>query len=119
MIVARQAKHLIKAAPSAPQQVNVNYNVQGNNARVTVAGVDASTNTVQQAPELFAEIRAAVEQGIADAEARRAVQESVEALESAQGSPSFLDRYKEFMGLAANHATVLGPFLQPLAGLLG
>ena len=69
--------------------------------------------------ELLVEIWAVVDQGIADAEARRAVEESVQALESAHGSPGFLDRYKEFMGLAANYATVLRPFLQPLAGLLG
>jgi len=39
-------------------------------------------------------------------------------MEAQQGTPSFIDCYKDFMSNAANHMTVLAPILPALAGFL-
>jgi hypothetical protein len=39
-------------------------------------------------------------------------------MKEAAGKPSFKDRYKEFMAQAANHMTILTPFLPMLTNLL-
>jgi len=44
--------------------------------------------------------------------------ERIDKLEQAQGTPGFLASYQAFMTAAANHMTVLAPFLPALAHLL-
>jgi hypothetical protein len=39
-------------------------------------------------------------------------------LERAQGTPSYLERYKAFVDLAAAHVAVIAPFLPALTQLL-
>lgn len=104
-------------APPAPASTII-YNLHGNNSRVTF-GTDASHNVVQVTPDrLFEELRRATEARVEDAEARGAILTQVTALEVAHGTPTFGERYLQFMGAIADHAAVFGPFLPALAQLL-
>jgi hypothetical protein len=44
--------------------------------------------------------------------------EKLAVLEAAQGSPSFPHRYSEFISTAANHMTLLAPFIPALTEIL-
>ena len=99
--------------PTQPGQIV--YNLTGPNARVNIQSVDSSTNLVEvEATELFGRIREAIGQSVQDGELLRKLQEKVTELEKAQGTPGFVARYKEFMALAANHMTLLAPFIPAL-----
>ena len=65
----------------------------------------------------FSELRRALE-GIRDATARQQLVQSAQDLQSAAGTPGFNDKYKQFMQLAADHMTVVSPFLPWLSALL-
>jgi len=46
------------------------------------------------------------------------LQEKVTELEKAQGTTGFMAQYQEFMALAANHMTILAPFIPALSQIL-
>lgn len=95
------------------------YNLIGPNARVNIQSVDASTNLVEIGPkELFSGLREVIEQNVQDMELHKKLQEKVNELEKTQGTTTFMLRYQEFMALAANHITVLAPFIPALSQLL-
>jgi len=98
---------------SAPHSItNI---LHGANARVNISSVDQSVNV---AGDLFADMGRAIEQGMDANAERQAILAKLSELEQAKGKPSFVQRYSEFMALAANHVTVLQPFLAALAQLL-
>jgi hypothetical protein len=68
--------------------------------------------------QLFDDILAALNE-IDNAEQRKKLMTDVEEMKATQGSPGFLARYQAFMQDAANHMTVVAPFLPALAQLLG
>jgi hypothetical protein len=43
---------------------------------------------------------------------------AIAAMEKAHNTPTFVERYKDFIALAANHMTIIGPFLPALSALL-
>ena len=104
-------------APRSPSQVI--YNLIGPNARVNIQSLDASTNTVGIGPdELFEKLRTTIQESVADSHLCEELSAKVTELEKARGSADFVVKYREFMALAANHMTVLAPFLPALAQLL-
>ena len=102
-----------------PPTPSTTYYLSGPNPRVNNNSVDASVNVAHApATQLFDELRAALIE-IADEAHRQQLLADVEEMELAQGGPSFLARYQAFMQDAANHMTVVGPFLPALTRLLG
>lgn len=98
---------------------SVVYNLTGPNARVNVNSTDSSTNiTNVNSTELFVKMRDAVA-GIQDSEQRQLLVERIEVMERSQGSKDFAKRYSEFISLAADHMSVLAPFMPALGQLLG
>ena len=98
---------------------SVVYNVTGPGARFNLNSVDASTNIVNLAPtELFAQIVAAIEAKVTVETERRDLLGRLKALEEAQSTPSYLERYQQLVAAAANHVTVIAPFLPALTQLL-
>lgn len=114
---SRVRKETAFTAPVNP--THVVYNVTGPNARVNVQSTDSSTNVVNvDTSALFVALREVVFQSIADAQARQRVESVLDGMESAVGTRAFSERYKEFMSVAADHMTVLAPFLPALSQLL-
>ena len=110
----------LQARPPATPPPSIIYNLSGPNVRINIGSQDSSTNVVNVTPDnLFLEIRAAISTQIQDAEARQRLLERVTALEQSRNTNGFASRYADFMAAAANHVTVLAPFLPALTQLLG
>jgi hypothetical protein len=113
-VVRKQTKIDPLAQPS-----QIIYNLIGPNARVNIQSIDSSANLVEVEPaELFGRIREAIGQSVQDGKLLKKLQEKVTELEKAQGTTGFMARYQEFMALAANHMTLLAPFIPALSQML-
>jgi len=113
-VVRKQTKIDPLAQPS-----QIVYNLIGPNARVNIQSVDSSANLVEVEPtELFGRIREAIGKSVQDGEMLKKLQEKVTELEKAQGTTGFMARYQEFIALAANHMTLLAPFIPALSQML-
>lgn len=96
---------------------NYNIHLSGANARVNVASTDNSTNTVNNSG-LFADVKAALTGGVSSIELRDALIESLNAIERANTKQSFTGAYQRLISLAADHVTLLAPFLPALTQIL-
>jgi hypothetical protein len=67
---------------------------------------------------VFGDIRAAINKEVTDGAAKERLLAAVDALEETKGSKGFLAAYQSFMSTAADHMTVIGPYLPALALLL-
>lgn len=104
--------------PRNPPSLSNNYYLTGPNSRVNNNSVDMSTNISHaQTAQLFADLRGALGE-ITDVGQREQLLTNVDEMEASQGSPGFLARYQAFIQNAANHMTVIGPFLPALSQLL-
>lgn len=96
------------------------YNLNGANPRVNNNSVDASMNVVSTSPDhLFDELRKAIESGVEDSFKKSELLSRVSDLESTRGMPTFLERYKAFVALAADHWGLMQPFVPALTQMLG
>jgi hypothetical protein len=101
------------------QPERVVYNLIGPNARVNVHSVDASTNLVNVKPdELFARIREKICELTIDESLSGKLLQKVDEMEQTRGKHTFLDKYREFIALAADHITVLAPVIPALSQML-
>ena len=102
-----------------PPQSHVIYNLIGPNARVNIHSVDNSANLVGVEPdELFDRLHEVIKQSIEDDDLSTQLSSKVDELQQAQGKSDFTEKYQEFMALAANHITILAPFMPALSQLL-
>ena len=115
-----QSKVRKSTAPlSTPRTQQVVYNLVGANSRVNIQSADSSTNIVNvQSSQLFADMRQAIQQSALDATVAQGLIQRVDALETAAGTPTFSQRYKEFIATAADHLSLVAPFLPALSQLL-
>ena len=101
---------------AAPQVV---YNLIGPNARVNIQSSDLSTNVVSvESAVLFDTLREAIRKSSLDFTVERQLIQNVSAMQSAVGTKTFGERYKEFIAVAADHMTLVAPFLPALTQLL-
>jgi hypothetical protein len=91
--------------------------VTGPNSRVNIQSTDQSTNTVVTG-SIFEDVRKALDGGVQNEEERTELKNLLSDLEVAKDKKTFTARYQAFIGSAANHMTIIAPFLTPLAGLL-
>jgi hypothetical protein len=106
-----------KMAPEQPQVTNV-YHITGDNSRVNVDSTDQSVNVVVVSSEqVFQKIRDTVRSAV-PAEQQADILARLQTLEQAQNGPSFGKRYTEFIASAANHMTLIAPFIPALSELL-
>lgn len=100
----------------APQVI---YNLTGPNARINVQSVDASSNVVGvDSDELFEKLRTTIAEHISDEIHVNQLIGKLNELEQAKGKATFIQRYQEFIALAANHVTLLAPYIPALTQLL-
>ena len=96
---------------------NYHVHVSGNNARVNIASTDNSTNTVTETTT-FTDMRKVISDGVSDSNHRTTLLAAVDDMEKNQKTPGFVAAYQNFIGVAADHLTLLMPFLPILATLL-
>ena len=103
--------------PAAGPQVV--YNLIGPNARVNIQSSDLSTNVVSvESAVLFDNLREAIQKSSLDSTVAQELLQNVNAMQSAAGTKTFGGRYKEFIAVAADHMTLVAPFLPALTQLL-
>ena len=109
----------ITARPKPPTTQQVVYNLIGPNARVNIQSKDSSTNILNVEPaDLFQNLRTTINDSITDSELATRLVGHVDTMEAAVGTQDFSERYKEFIGSAANHMTLVGPFLPAMTQFL-
>lgn len=99
--------------PSGAQTVNIS----GPNARFNLHSTDNSTNTLVQG-SVFGDLLATINAGVADAQEREVLVGAVERLAAATTKGDKLDAYQKLIAVAANHMTLLAPFLGQIGAML-
>jgi len=92
--------------------------VHGPNARVNIHSTDNSTNTATT-HTVFADMRRSVENGVADEDLRKEIVEKIDRAEREVGKPGFVGAYQDLVATAADHVTIIAPFLPALTQFLG
>jgi hypothetical protein len=102
-----------------PKHTGGNYNIHisGPNSRITIHSTDQSNNTVAGG-NVFNELRAALSNGIKDEGEREKLNRLLNDIETARDKKSFTGSYQALIASAAEHMTILAPFLPALAELL-
>lgn len=96
-----------------------NYYVRGENARVNVNSTDQSFNVVvKSTEEFFAAMRQRIESEVSDGEEKHKILDALTTLQESRGKASFAQRYTEFISTAADHVTLLAPFIPQLTEML-
>ena len=119
-----EAKVRKNTAASPPQHrpaagPQVVYNLIGSNARVNIQSSDSSTNVVNvESGVLFDTLREAILKSSLDSTVVQQLIKNVNSMQSAVGTKTFGERYKEFIAVAADHMTLIAPFFQALKQLL-
>jgi hypothetical protein len=107
-------RRMMKKNPSNVTQV---FHLAGN-ARVNTNSVDQSVNVVMSSSEeIFANLREVITSGVQGDE-KAEILARLSDLEAAQKSPSVLQLYTEFIAVAANHMTLIAPFIPALTEML-
>lgn len=100
-----------------PQSSLGNVTITGPNARLNYHSTDQSVNTVTVTQDqLFVQIREAIKADVPAPDQEQLMQR-LEAVESAVNKPTVRERYREFVALAADYATLL-PFIPKLLALV-
>lgn len=96
------------------------FNISTVSGKVNVNSEDNSTNvSINVEGNIFGEIADAIKSAdIADNEKEKLISEVFE-LEKSVGDDSFIPKYKSFLQTAANHMTILAPFIPALSRFLG
>jgi hypothetical protein len=102
----------------SPQISPLTINVSGQNARLNVASFDNSSNTATSVDTaIFQNIQNAIKTSITN-ESQELLLQKLDELQAAVSSPTYSTKYKEFIQLAANHMSILAPFLPILSSFL-
>jgi hypothetical protein len=96
---------------------NVTNVLYGDNSRVLMNSQDNSIN-VANSKLLFAEIQKVVDSQINDEKLKEDLRKKVAEMEANVGKGGFIKSYSDFVVLAANHMTIIVPFLPALTQLL-
>lgn len=111
-------RRLAPKKPEAPSITTI-YNVQGDHARWNTNSTDNSVNVVtKSSAEFFTTLRERIEAEVTDKAEQKKIVEAIEALQEAHGKPSFVQRYTDFIAVAANHMTILAPFIPALTEMV-
>jgi hypothetical protein len=98
---------------------NYTINVSGSNSRVNIHSQDNSRNFANDL-KVFEDARAAVLAHLPDNDQRAQIVRALDAAKAATGDPdSYRAAYQKLISSAADHMTVLAPFLPMLTSFLG
>lgn len=126
-----QAKVVKKKRIALEREANGNtyYVVGSPGAHVNVLSHDSSQSSlsVDQSHQklvlneaaLFNELRDTLRGATLDAQTSKKLFQATDAMEKAVGKRTFATKYKAFIGLAADHLTLVAPFIPALTKLLG
>jgi hypothetical protein len=97
---------------------NLTFNVTGPNARVNFNSHDESRN-IATGDNVFADLKQKIEADVSDAQVRSRLLSLIEDMEkNANNRSAFTASYQQFISAAANHMTLIAPFLPAITNLL-
>ena len=88
--------------------------VSGPNSRVNISSHDQSVNIVHEGT-VFDDLKNALARGISDELEQDKLLRLAEELSAQRKKAGFADAYQRFIAAAANHMTIIGPFIPLLA----
>ncbi|MGE7766685.1 hypothetical protein [Peribacillus sp. NPDC096540] len=93
----------------------------GENSRINRHSTDNSTNTSIKVTDItiFNQLRDAIAESNLSATEKDKLIIEVNGLEQSVGTPNYPSRYQKFIASAANHMTMIAPFIPQLTSLLG
>jgi hypothetical protein len=94
------------------------YHLTGVGSRVNVNSTDNSTNVTISESELFSKMREEITEKVPSTEKRDRLLQKVSALEKERDLPSAWERYKELIAVAADHMTIICPFIPALTEMI-
>lgn len=101
---------------------NVTYNMHGKYSKINIGSEDSSIIiSNKNAPIIITELRETIKNRIQpdlEREKLLAKLDEIELTLRGNDKSEYLEKYKEFIALAANHITIIAPFLPALAELL-
>jgi len=103
------------AISSVPNTKTV-YNLHGNNSRVYHNSQDQSNNVMNEANDnVFSLLKQIIEDKILDNQKLLAI---LDELEQSKGKSGYIEKYTAFIANAANHMTLISPFIPILTALI-
>jgi hypothetical protein len=92
------------------------YNLHGNNSRVYHSSQDQSNNVINEAnADVFEVLRQLISEKVTD---NTQLLNLLSEMEQSKGQSGYLAKYTTFIANAANHMTLLAPFIPALSALL-
>jgi hypothetical protein len=107
-----------KPAGKAPNPAQTIY-MSGDNSRLNINSEDMSTNIVSYDMRVFRQLRETVEKHVENADEKARIETAIKGMEDSVGSETFVQRYQDFIASAANHMTLLSPFIPALTAMFG
>lgn len=99
-----------------PSQPSITYSVSGPNSRINIQSDDKSANATIVSQDTWSSIQAAIDR-IEGASDRQRLTDALGRVAKSSDSSTFAKAYGEFVVLAANHMTILAPFIPQLFSL--
>jgi hypothetical protein len=91
----------------------------GENPRVNINSTDLSSNIINKVDlNTFEEIKQVLTDQISDNEKRTVYLQSLEELKESVGKKSYIDKYKQFIEITANHMGLISPFIPYLTSMI-
>ena len=97
---------------------NYTISVSGANSRVNIGSTDQSTN-INIDQSVISKVRQALTEQVSDGEERTALLNALAKMEQAQDKSALGFAYQQFISSAANHMSVIAPFLPALGQMFG
>ena len=88
------------------------------NGKVNINSTDNSTNISIDSSSIFGSLSNAINNAPIEEKQKVQLMAKVEELKQAEGTGGYIQKYKEFMQNAANHMTVISPFIPALTSLI-
>jgi hypothetical protein len=112
----------VRRANSNQMSNSIPYiSVHGDNARVNINSSDSSVNVADKSKnnlKLFEDLIDLVKTKIVDDEKRDSLIKKIKEMKENVGTKSFMEKYQEFISCAADHMTILAPFIPALTDML-
>lgn len=103
----------------APVEREPSINIGQITGKVNINSTDNSINTTIVSSPVFLSLVEAVSKSSIETDQKVQILERINIMKQTEGSSIFLQSYKDFMQNAANHMSIISPFIPALTALIG
>lgn len=117
--IVKQSHLYMLEKGDAPVEKEVGITIGTIHGKVNIHSTDNSINTTSHTNTIFAQLNDAIVNSDIIAPVKDVLINNVRDMEKSCGKPGYLQAYKDFMQNAANHVSVIAPFIPAISVLLG